>query len=121
MPLTLTTSPPDSMRRLDLAAWNTIAPTLPQWQFRDERGGLIEREFVFEDFVQAFGFMAQIALVAERLGHHPEWTNVYNRVGITLTTHDLDGLSTNDVDFALMADRIHASCPQPARHDAGGK
>jgi 4a-hydroxytetrahydrobiopterin dehydratase len=67
---------------------------LPAWKLGAERGGTISRDCVFADFVQAFGFMAQVALIAERLNHHPEWSNVYNRVAITLTTHDVGGLST---------------------------
>lgn len=61
----------------------------------------ISRTFTFSDFVAAFGFMTRVALVAERLGHHPEWRNVWNRVDITLSTHDAGGLT--DLDFALAA------------------
>ncbi len=60
------------------------------------------RELQFTDFVQAFGFMAAAALVAERMAHHPEWSNVYNRVNIELTTHDDGGVT--DMDFALAAE-----------------
>lgn len=96
------------MNKLDAAAWSAHAPALPHWRYAAERGGLITREFVFDDFVQAFGFMTQLALDAEKLGHHPEWTNVYNRVTVTLTTHDVDGLSSNDVELARIADRHYA-------------
>jgi len=68
------------------------------------------REFVFGGFADAFGFMTQIALAAERLEHHPEWSNVYDRVGIVLTTHDLQGLSTRDVTLAAHIDRLYAAC-----------
>lgn len=90
-----------------------LRATLPDWQFSEARGGLISREFSFADFVQAFGFMTQVALVAEKLNHHPEWSNVYNRVAITLTTHDVQGLSTNDVDLAQQVDALYAPLNTP--------
>lgn len=90
-----------------------LRTALPDWQFSEARGGLISREFSFADFVQAFGFMAQVALVAEKLNHHPEWSNVYNRVAITLTTHDVQGLSTHDVDLAQQVDAIYAPLNTP--------
>ena len=58
------------------------------------------REFVFENFVQAFGFMSRVALLAEAADHHPEWSNVYSRVEIYLTTHDADGISERDFQLA---------------------
>ena len=78
-----------------------LAQTLPGWQVQADR---LHRELRFADFVAAFGFMAQVALVAEALGHHPDWSNSWNRVVIELTTHDLGGLS--DLDLAL-ASRIN--------------
>lgn len=81
---------------------------LPQWQYRAERGGLLVREFRFHDFAQAFGFMVQVAVHAEQRNHHPEWSNVYNRVAVTLTTHDVNGLSDKDVALAQLMDRIAA-------------
>lgn len=80
--------------------------TLPAWRLHDERGGTLRREFVFADFVQAFGFMSQVALVAERMNHHPEWSNVYQRVSVTLTTHDVQGLSMKDVELARQMDAL---------------
>lgn len=85
----------------------------PQWQFSEARGGLITREFLFGDFVEAFGFMTQLALAAERMNHHPEWFNVYHRVQITLTTHDVGGLSSRDVDMARLADRLFLKASRP--------
>ncbi|MDR6859557.1 4a-hydroxytetrahydrobiopterin dehydratase [Variovorax guangxiensis] len=82
---------------------------LPQWSFDPDRGGFIHRQFEFADFSQAFGFMVQMALDAEKRNHHPEWFNVYNRVDITLTTHDVGGLSMNDIVSAKLADRLHAA------------
>ncbi|MEG1454754.1 MAG: 4a-hydroxytetrahydrobiopterin dehydratase [Comamonas sp.] len=78
----------------------------PHWTFEAQRGGLMQRSFRFHDFAQAFGFMAQLALVAEKADHHPEWFNVYNRVDITLTTHDVNGLSPKDFAFAAAADAL---------------
>lgn len=89
--------------------------TLPDWRFDAARGGLIVREFTFRDFAQAFGFMSQIALVAERRNHHPEWFNVYNRVQVTLTTHDAGGLSMKDVELARTMDRVAAALAQQAQ------
>jgi 4a-hydroxytetrahydrobiopterin dehydratase len=75
---------------------------LPEWRHDGQRDA-ITREFEFTDFMQAFSFMAQLALYAEKHRHHPEWSNVYNRVLITLTTHDAGGLTQNDIDFARYA------------------
>ena len=77
---------------------------VPHWRYQDERGGLIARQFVFQDFVQAMGFMTQVALVAERSNHHPEWFNVYNRVEVVLTTHDAGGVTGLDVELARFMD-----------------
>lgn len=70
---------------------------LPDWQ-RNNDG--IERTVKFDDFVAAFGFMSSVALLAERANHHPEWSNVYNRVHIRLTTHDAGGLTQRDFRLA---------------------
>ncbi len=64
----------------------------------------IRREFKFKDFNAAFGFMSRVALMAERLDHHPEWSNVYNRVEIVLSTHDAGGLSERDLKLAAFID-----------------
>ena len=66
----------------------------------------IRKTFKFNDFNEAFGFMARVALVAEKRDHHPEWSNVWNRVEITLTTHDASGLTQMDVDLAGAIDRL---------------
>ena len=70
---------------------------LPHWCLKNEK---LYREFSFENFVQAFGFMTSVALLAESMNHHPEWFNVYNKVEIYLTTHDAGGVS--EKDFALI-------------------
>jgi 4a-hydroxytetrahydrobiopterin dehydratase len=73
----------------------------------DERDGRLHREFLFGDFTEAFAFMTRVAFVAERLGHHPDWSNTYNRVVISLTTHD-DGnvVTENDRKFAAAIDEL---------------
>ena len=75
----------------------------PGWE-RDGDG--LRREFSFADFSEAFGFMSRVALVSERLFHHPEWSNVYNRVEIRITDHDAGGISTNDRDWVERVDRL---------------
>jgi 4a-hydroxytetrahydrobiopterin dehydratase len=72
----------------------------------DESGGRLSRSFRFADFSEAFGFMARVALLAEKAGHHPDWSNVYNRVEITLSTHDAGGMTQKDVDLAEAIDRL---------------
>lgn len=95
------------MNKLDKQQALPLLAALPQWQY-DEARGAITREFRFADFAQAFAFMTEIALAAEKRDHHPEWSNVYNRVSITLTTHDAGGLTQRDIDLAGVADRAYA-------------
>jgi len=76
---------------------------LPRWSAAPERDA-ITRSFRFKDFNAAFGFMTRAALAAEKLDHHPEWFNVYNRVEVLLTTHDVDGVSERDVQLAKIMD-----------------
>ena len=71
-----------------------------------ELDGKLQRDFTFDNFVEAFGFMAKVALIAESLDHHPEWFNVYNRVSIHLMTHDVDGVSDNDFEFARRVNEV---------------
>ena len=78
---------------------------LSDWDY-DEGRDAISRSFTFENFSEAFAFMTQVALAAEKADHHPEWSNVYNRVDITLTTHDAGGLSSRDVDMAGFIDTL---------------
>ena len=78
---------------------------LPDWDYDDARDA-IARHIVFADFAEAFGFMTRVALVAERMDHHPEWTNVWNRVSILLTTHDAGGLSHRDTELAGAIDAM---------------
>ena len=90
----------------------TLPDSLAAWQLTDQ-GKALERDLRFADFAQAFGFMAHMALVSERLDHHPEWRNVYNRVHIRLTTHDAGGLTQRDLDWAERAERALLTASQP--------
>ncbi len=78
---------------------------LPEWSLARD-GNAIHRKFAFTDFSEAFAFMTRVALLAESHDHHPEWSNVYNRVEITLTTHDAGGLSQRDVEMAKAIDAL---------------
>ncbi|WP_225913928.1 4a-hydroxytetrahydrobiopterin dehydratase [Leptolyngbya ohadii] len=82
---------------------DTLLNDLPGWQI--ERGKL-HRQFQFASFVEAFGFMSSVALVAESMGHHPEWFNVYNRVTVDLTTHDAGGITMKDVQLARRMNQL---------------
>lgn len=78
---------------------------LPGWR-AVEGSDAIEKTFVFADFGEAFGFMARVALAAEKMDHHPEWSNVYKRVTVVLSTHEAGGLTSRDVALAEAMDRI---------------
>ncbi len=88
----------DSQRRDLLAA-------LDDWSMVEGRDA-IQKTFTFSNFVEAFGWMTRVALVAEKLDHHPEWFNVYKTVDVTLSTHDADGLTQKDVELAKAMDRM---------------
>ena len=79
--------------------------SLSSWSLR---GGKLYRELSFPSFVEAFGFMSSVALVAERMDHHPEWSNVYGRVVIELTTHDVGGISERDFELARKIEALYA-------------
>lgn len=81
--------------------------TLAAWQMVDGKDA-IHRAFKFKDFIEAWGFMNRVALLAQAQDHHPEWFNVYNKVEITLTTHDCKGLSARDVRLAQDIDKLLA-------------
>ena len=85
-----------------------LPATLPQWTVDQQS---ISRELVFRDFNEAFGFMSRVALLAESRNHHPNWSNVYNRVSITLSTHDLGGLSDLDIELAAAVSYTHLTLP----------
>jgi 4a-hydroxytetrahydrobiopterin dehydratase len=80
--------------------------SLPQWKAVEGDRDAIQRTFTFKDFNQAFGFMTRVAIRADKLDHHPEWFNVYNRVEVLLATHDADGVTALDVELATFMDEI---------------
>jgi 4a-hydroxytetrahydrobiopterin dehydratase len=88
MPAPTLLTPPDLAKALG---------ELPNWSVQTQK---LHRQFQFPSFVEAFGFMSSVALVAESMGHHPEWSNVYNKVTVDLTTHDAGGITNLDVDLA---------------------
>jgi len=90
---------------LDDSERATLATTLPGWTKTPERDA-IRRDFKFRNFNQAWGFMTRVALLAEKQNHHPEWSNVWNKVQIELTTHDAGGLTDNDVKLAQAIDKL---------------
>jgi 4a-hydroxytetrahydrobiopterin dehydratase len=92
-----------AIARLTDSECNAALAALPEWSLRAD-GLAICRTFRFDDFAEAFGFMSRVAIIAEKADHHPEWFNVYNRVEITLTTHDAGGLSSRDVSLAGVID-----------------
>ncbi len=89
--------------KLDAAARAAALAELSGWKEVEGRDA-IEKSFQFADFNAAFGFMTRVALKADQMDHHPEWFNVYNRVDITLSTHDADGLSERDIALAKAID-----------------
>lgn len=94
--------------RLDEAARARLAQELPEWRMAEDGRDAIRRSFRFRDFSEAWGFMARVALLAEKQDHHPDWSNVWNRVEITLTTHDAGGLTARDVRLARAIDALLA-------------
>jgi 4a-hydroxytetrahydrobiopterin dehydratase len=76
---------------------------LPDWHLHE---GAIAKELTFADFVSAFGFMAQVALIAEKMNHHPDWSNSYNRVRVSLKTHDKGGLTELDIKLAGAIEKL---------------
>ncbi len=94
------------VERLSPAERDALPAQLPAWQRLASRDALF-RSLQFADFSAAFGFMTRVALLAEKMNHHPEWFNVYNRLDITLSTHDCQGLSRNDLRLAQAIDRLY--------------
>lgn len=82
---------------------NSVKTISSHWNVKNDA---LHRRFEFENFVQAFGFMASVALVAEKENHHPEWTNVYNKVDVKLSTHDAGGITEKDFKLAKRIDII---------------
>jgi len=92
-------------QKLDPATRAETIAALTGWTEVDDKDAIFKK-FVFADFNEAFGFMTRIALIADQMDHHPEWFNVYNRVEVTLTTHDADGVSELDVKMATKMNEI---------------
>lgn len=90
-------------RKLTRDEIESALATLQHWRLVE---GKLHREFKFADFAHAFGFMATAAVLIEKRNHHPEWSNVYNRVTVDLTTHDSSGITALDVDLALLLEQI---------------
>lgn len=95
-------------QKFDASQREAVLAQLPEWRVVEGREA-ITRTLKFADFSAAFGFMSRVALAAEKLDHHPEWTNVWNRVEITLSTHDAGGLTERDVKLARIIDALAAS------------
>ncbi|MCP5481815.1 MAG: 4a-hydroxytetrahydrobiopterin dehydratase [Spirochaetales bacterium] len=93
------------MSKLDAAQVEKALRQLPAWKVEQ---GKLHREFKFADFRAAFGFMTGVALAAEKMDHHPEWSNVYNRVTIDLVSHDVGGLTSRDLELAGIIDGLAA-------------
>jgi len=75
----------------------------PSWIIENKT---LKKEFKFENFIEAFGFMSKVALLSEKIDHHPDWQNIYNKVKINLTTHDKGGITTNDIKLAEAIDKL---------------
>ncbi len=101
------TPPLDPATRAD-----ALAPLLAKGWAMVEGRDAIRKDYKFRSFVSAFGWMTSAALVAEKLNHHPEWSNVYNRVSVTLITHDCDGLSELDICLATKMDTLAIAVTQ---------
>lgn len=94
-------------KKLNAQALKKALKPLKGWEYDDEEGfGAIIKEFKFKDFSQAFGFMSRCALAAEKMDHHPEWFNVYNKVLVALSTHDAGGVTELDIKLAKTMDSL---------------
>lgn len=93
------------MNKLSEAERAKFFEDFPRWTPVEDRDAA-KAAFEFKDFNEAFGFMTRVALKADKMDHHPEWFNVYNKVEITLTTHDADGLSQRDIDLAAFIESL---------------
>jgi 4a-hydroxytetrahydrobiopterin dehydratase len=91
------------MTRLSSEQISSELKNLPGWSIKDEK---LHRDFEFEDFNQAFGFMTRAAMHIEKKNHHPEWSNVYNKLAIDLTTHDAGGITENDIQLAKILNSL---------------
>ncbi|MBL29501.1 MAG: 4a-hydroxytetrahydrobiopterin dehydratase [Rhodospirillaceae bacterium] len=93
------------VKKLEGTARDEAIAALDGWALRGD-GNAITKSYKFKDFNAAFGWMARVALAAEKMDHHPEWSNVYNKVEVTLSTHDVGGLSERDMALARFMDDV---------------
>ena len=91
------------MPKLPIEDLRAALKRLPDWRLADGREAIL-RKYQFVDFDSAFAFMTRVALLAAKMDHHPEWFNVYNKVDVTLATHDADGVTQKDIDLAMAMD-----------------
>ncbi len=82
---------------------NNFLEENPSWNINDK---FLRKEFKFNNFIEAFGFMSKVALLSEKMDHHPNWQNTYNKVTIELTTHDMGGITSNDINLAEAIDKL---------------
>lgn len=94
-------------RKLSAEETQNALESLEGWQMVADREA-IAKAYKFKNFNEAFGFMTRVALKAEKMDHHPEWFNVYNRVEVTLATHDVNGVSDKDIELATFMEKIVA-------------
>ena len=93
-------------QKLNEQQLETSLKQLSAWELRNSK---LHREFKFSDFAHAFGFMTTAAILIEKMNHHPEWSNVYNRVSVDLMTHDANGITQRDVELAHLLDSIYST------------
>ncbi|MDC1024000.1 4a-hydroxytetrahydrobiopterin dehydratase [Nitrosopumilus sp.] len=91
------------MRLSELEIGEELQTGLSEWSVKNDK---LHKEFKFDNFNQAFGFMTRAAMEIEKMNHHPEWFNVYNRITVELTTHDAGGITKNDVNLARILDSL---------------
>ena len=92
-------------QKLEAEELNAAVGSLPGWRLENKK---LYKQYTFPDFAHAFGFMTTAAVLIEKMNHHPEWTNVYNRVDVHLTTHDAGGVTNRDIELARLLDNISA-------------
>lgn len=92
-----------ALEKLNHDAISDAIASLEGWSVTE---GKLHKEFKFANFVEAFGFMSKVAILAEKMNHHPEWFNVYNKVAIDLTTHDAGGITQNDLELAKQIETL---------------
>jgi len=97
--------PDTKYKKLSGSELEDTVKNLPGWELKD---GKLQKSFKFSNFVEAFGFMTKIALEAEKINHHPEWSNVYNNVAVKLSTHDTDGITDYDIKLAKIIDSANS-------------